>query len=72
MSRMHEVGKGALARFIAPFSGDRIEIERRKAEATRGHLAYGKRFCETCQSYRPKGKRPAFKGWKCDGCRGKA
>lgn len=29
----------------------------------------GKRFCETCQLPKPKGKRKAIKGWKCDDCR---
>ena len=31
-------------------------------------IYYGKRFCENCQQYKPKGKKPAFKGWKCDDC----
>ena len=28
-----------------------------------------KRFCETCQSLKPRGNRPAIKGWKCDDCK---
>lgn len=29
------------------------------------------RYCETCQTYQPRGNRVAIKGWKCDVCRGK-
>jgi hypothetical protein len=29
------------------------------------------RYCETCETYQPRGNRPAVKGWKCDECRGK-
>lgn len=31
-------------------------------------LRYHRRFCETCSQYKPKGKREAVKGWKCDNC----
>lgn len=45
-----------------------IEAERRKSGP--GIFVYsGKRFCETCQQFKPRGTRVAVKGWKCDGCR---
>ena len=31
-------------------------------------LRYHHRFCETCAHFKPKGKREAIKGWKCDDC----
>jgi hypothetical protein len=31
-------------------------------------IPYQKRFCETCNNLKPKGKRKAVKGWKCDDC----
>jgi len=63
----HEVGKGAKIRFDR-FSGSRLDWERKKAEATGVFLNFGKRFCEHCNSLKPKGKRKAVKGWKCDDC----
>jgi ribosomal protein L37AE/L43A len=65
--RRGEVGQGAATRFDM-FSGSRIDSERKKAEATGVFLNFGKRFCEHCNSYKPKGKRKAVKGWKCDDC----
>lgn len=63
----NEVGQGAATRFDR-LSGSRIDSERKKAEATGVFLNYTKRFCENCQSYKPKGRRKAVKGWKCDDC----
>ena len=33
-------------------------------------LPWGKRYCETCRNYAPRGTRQAVKGWKCDACEG--
>jgi ribosomal protein L37AE/L43A len=31
--------------------------------------AKGYRYCEHCKEYKPAGKRPARKGWRCAECR---
>lgn len=40
----------------------------KKATIVFSNTRLGKRFCETCGSHKPKGKRKAVKGWKCDDC----
>ena len=52
-------------------SGDYLQAEIDKASNGGLYLRYhvGKRFCESCQSYKPKGNRLAAKGWKCDECK---
>jgi len=51
--------------------GNSLQNEMDKAASGSGSglfIDYRKRFCETCQEKKPKGKRKAVKGWKCDDC----
>jgi hypothetical protein len=48
--------------------GNHFDAERRKSPSIGVYLAYGKRFCETCQQAKPK-HGVAKKGWKCADCK---
>jgi hypothetical protein len=58
-----------------PYGGDAIQ-ERRDRDSKMCHgrggnnfsIHFNKRFCETCQTFKPRGKGLAFKGWKCQEC----
>lgn len=50
------------------FGGDYIENARKYGMSSGVKLYPGQRFCETCKQRKPKGTRPAIKGWKCDDC----
>lgn len=55
-------------RFSDPFGGDRLAIERNRGPQPVPAMRSGQRYCETCQQLKPRGKRQARKGWKCDDC----
>jgi hypothetical protein len=48
--------------------GNYLQREKEKPANLGVFLTYHKRFCETCRQSKPKGKRLAVKGWKCDDC----
>lgn len=61
------VGRGARCRFDY-LSGNRVDAERAKEGGVSCLKRGGQRFCETCHKHKPRGKRAAVKGWKCDDC----
>ncbi|WP_139204311.1 hypothetical protein [Azotobacter beijerinckii] len=63
------VGRGARSRLTDPFGGDKLDFERNSQVRPGLDLQNGLRFCETCRQKKPRGTRPAKKGWKCDDCR---
>jgi hypothetical protein len=48
--------------------GNYLQKEKYKPSGLNVFLPYNKRFCETCNQIKPKGKRKAVKPWKCDDC----
>ena len=50
------------------FGGNYLQQEREKQTGMGLRVMFGRRFCEACQTHKPKNKRPAQKGWKCDTC----
>ena len=67
MKTDREYKKGMRQVFVDPNSAEYLDVQRKRS----GHglqLGYGTRFCESCQMRKPKGKRKAAKGWKCDDC----
>lgn len=54
-------------------AGGSRHLEAVKDQSRQGiYIAYGRRFCESCQASKPKGARKAIKGWQCDDCRSAA
>ena len=60
--------RGTGNRYAKDFGGNYLQREIDKAKECSIALHYNKRFCETCQSAKPKGNRPAKKGWLCNEC----
>lgn len=58
-------------RYASDLGGNHIERLRREANpgGINVDIRFNLRFCETCRLHKPKGTRPAKKGWKCDDCR---
>ena len=53
------------------YSGDWME-QQKTAHAQPGiKLNFGKRYCESCKSLKPKDSKKAVKGWKCSDCKKK-
>lgn len=65
---MHHRSHGFGTRYDNSLDGNHIDREREKSSNTGVYLNYNKRFCETCQTAKPRNKYPAAKGWKCDDC----
>lgn len=55
-------------RYDRDYGGNHIAAEAQKSLANGYRITFQMRFCETCQTLKPKGRRPAVKGWKCDDC----
>ena len=51
------------------FSGDWMELQKKLGVQPGVKLQFGKRYCETCKSVKPKTIDKAVKGWKCSDCR---
>lgn len=62
-------GKGNSIRYDNDGGGNHIQRLRDARPSSMCFSSYNKRFCETCKLSKPKGNRPAVKGWKCDDCR---
>ncbi len=52
-----------------PWSGNYLDRERAKSAGTFSCAVNKGRFCESCQSFKPR-RGLAFKGWECDDCKG--
>jgi hypothetical protein len=73
MSKFSETGfpRSGLKGMGASFDkgeGNYLQHERDKPFSKIGFNFYNQRFCEHCKQSKPKGKRKAVKGWKCDNC----
>ena len=51
------------------FSGNWLDEQKKTSVQVGVYLAFGKRFCETCQSHKPSDGTKAFKGWQCLDCK---
>jgi hypothetical protein len=63
--------KGTGNRYAKDLGGNHIEMVRANATSNGVFIAFGRRFCETCQTLKPKDSTPAKKGWKCNDCKTK-
>jgi hypothetical protein len=68
---MKVANKGTGNRYARDLGGNHIEAIRSTATSNGVFIAFGKRFCETCQTLKPKDSTPAKKGWKCKDCKTK-
>jgi hypothetical protein len=66
---MNRNGTGTGNRYANDLGGNHLDRERRYSASLGYFIAYGKRFCESCQTFQPTDKTPAKKGWKCKGCK---
>ena len=60
--------KGTGIRYDNDLGGNHIQRLRDRPATMGVFLRFNQRFCEHCKQSKPKGKRPAIKGWKCDDC----
>ena len=63
-----DYGRGTSTRYDNDASGNHIDRIRKSSGSTGVYQKFGYRFCETCKTSKPRGNRPAIKGWKCDDC----
>lgn len=63
-----EVGSGPRGGRFHALSPERAANEQLRPRAGGLFLSYQMRFCSSCNSMKPRNKRPMVKGWKCNDC----
>jgi len=52
------------------FSGNWMERQNSTRAQPGVKINFGKRFCVSCKTFKPRDKTPAMKGWRCAECKG--